>query len=1033
MWFTRIFSILIALCICQSQIAYGFGKNKVQYKSFQWKYIQSEHFDIYFYEGGLEIAEFTAAAAESAYVQLRRDFNYDIKERIVWIVYNSHHDFRQSNVIDPYYDEFTKGVTELYKNRVTLPFEGDYAFFRRVIHHELVHAVMNDLLYGGSVQSLIMGEAVQPPLWVSEGLAEFQAVGWNTDLDMAVRDATLNNSLPPIQYLEYYSPYQGGASVFKFIADTYGRKKIGEILLKSRGKVSFEGVIRSSLGIGYEELTRRWHNYLKKQYWPEVVNRKEPAEIARQLTDHTRNSSNLNTVPAISPQGDKIAFLSDRSGYINIYLASAVDGRMLKTLVKGNRSENLEEIHVTRPGMSFSPDGKKLVFAAKSGARDAISIVDVKSGKIKQYSLKNLEGAYTTAWSPDGGAIAFVGNREGQSDLYLLNLKSGEVAQLTDDIFTDTSPSWSADGRKLLFVSDRGDFLGGSRLPDDLRMSRHDYEQRDIYLLDLATRAMERVTATPWKEASPLFSPDGKMIAYTSTRNGISNLYLYKLETGETYPVTDVISGIHNIQWDRNANKLVFSSLYRGGYDIFVLNNPLELSAMQLSDTRFIREMQEESLPVYARDWKSAAAESAPDKESKLAGSAPFDFRSYIFNENRQQKPLTEKQPVTLAEKTYLDNEGNYKIRRYKLKFSPDVVTGTAGYDIFFGFAGYTFFAFSDLLGDHKIYLNLNLVSDLKNSGLNAFYLNQKRRLNFGIGGYHQAWYFSNFGNNYQRYRNFGANFLLAYPFSKFNRLEMGLNWYNVVLEYLTFNLPDERVSTIMPSLSYVHDSVLWGYTGPVDGSRYAFSVLVSPKYEKQSLDFQTVSFDYRKYFMLNRDYNFAIRLGGGASFGENPEHFFLGGIDNWINYKSSLNRLRTDNINDIFFSRFVTPLRGAYFYEMEGTRYLLSNLEFRFPLIQFLGLGFPPLRLFNIRGTMFYDIGTAFYPGDKWYNSPTWRFSKVNEAGQRVFDDVVSGYGVGARVYFLFFLMRIDVAWQQNFQGGSSKPIWYFSLGGDL
>jgi outer membrane protein assembly factor BamA len=81
----------------------------------------------------------------------------------------------------------------------------------------------------------------------------------------------------------------------------------------------------------------------------------------------------------------------------------------------------------------------------------------------------------------------------------------------------------------------------------------------------------------------------------------------------------------------------------------------------------------------------------------------------------------------------------------------------------------------------------------------------------------------------------------------------------------------------------------------------------------------------------------------------------------------------------------------------------------------------------------MFYDIGTAFFPDPGSFVSSKWRATEVNEDGKRVFKDIVSGYGVGARIYFLYFLVRIDVAWRYNLEGGSSKPIWYFSLGGDL
>ncbi len=1032
--------------------AYGFGKNKVIYKDFEWYYLQSKHFDIYFYEGGQEIAEFTAEIAESAYVQLKRDFQFDIRERIVFIVYNSHNDWQQTNVVISYLEEGIGGVTELYKNRIVVPFEGSYEQFRHVIHHELVHAVMNDMLYSGSVQSLIIGEVTPAPLWFSEGLAEFQSQGWDTRIDMIVRDAVLNNYMPNLQTLQYYLVYQGGASVFRYIASTYGRNKIGEMLHKMRGKVAFERVLRSSVGVGSEEFTQRWHRYLKKQYWPDIANRKEPVEIAKMLTNHRKVPNFLNLSPTISPNGDKIAFISDRRGSQNIYLMSALDGRILKTLVKGQRSQSFEELHFLRPGMSFSPDGKKLAFAAKSGPHDAIYTVDIKSNRIKNYDLPQLDGAFTTSWSPGGDKIAFVGNKSNRSDIYLLDLGSGEVTALTNDVFTDDHPSWSPDGKKIAFVSDRKDYRNNFELPEDFRMAAHDYEKRDVYIVDIETRHMERITDTPWEEANPLFSPDGNTIAYLSDKNGIFNLYLHHLDqdaeleepditTAEEateanlnvleplndYPVTDVISGVLQINWDRNANKLVFTSFYNGGFDIYLLNNPLELKPVELTDTQFVKEMKGDKLPVYARNWE-------PENKQKIAGEKPFDGRApidysnYVFTRYRvEREKEEEKKPVELTENTYQDEEGEYKIRKYKLKFSPDLVTGSAGYNTFFGFSGYTTFAFSDLLGDHKIFLNVNLVSDLKNSDLSIFYLNLKNRVNLGFGGYHLAWFFSNNGINFQRYRNYGFNVLAAYPFSKFNRIEASLNWYNITLEHLTSNRPDERVSTILPSLSYVHDSVLWGFTGPVDGSRYAISFLASPKYEKSSRDFRTISLDYRKYYMLNRNYNFAFRLSGAASFGSDPQRFFLGGIDNWINYKTADGRgFRTNDIGDIFFSEFVTPLRGAKFYEREGTRYLLANSEFRFPLIEFLGLGFPPIRLFNVRGAAFFDIGTTFTPGE------SWRGTHINENGQREFKDLVAGYGMGARVFFLYFLMRIDVAWQYDLDG-SSKPVWYISLGGDL
>ena len=74
--------IAIFFLALNSLYAQGFGQNKVQYKDFNWRYIQSEHFDVYFYDGGYDIARFTAEVAESAYVALQYDFQYDLAERV---------------------------------------------------------------------------------------------------------------------------------------------------------------------------------------------------------------------------------------------------------------------------------------------------------------------------------------------------------------------------------------------------------------------------------------------------------------------------------------------------------------------------------------------------------------------------------------------------------------------------------------------------------------------------------------------------------------------------------------------------------------------------------------------------------------------------------------------------------------------------------------------------------------------------------------------------------------------------------------
>jgi hypothetical protein len=206
-----------------------FGKNKVQYKQFEWKYIQSNHFDIYYNGNNKKIAKYAATNVEKSYLSIKDLFNWPLQKRYSIIIYNSHNDFQQTNTTQGSLPEGVGGFTELFKNRVIVPFTGSYEDFRHTLHHELVHAVMNDMYYGGSIQSLVSGHVkLQIPLWIAEGSAEFESVRWDTKSDMFMRDLALNSTIPPIEYVSGYYVYKAGQSVLKFVNDTYGKKKLTE-------------------------------------------------------------------------------------------------------------------------------------------------------------------------------------------------------------------------------------------------------------------------------------------------------------------------------------------------------------------------------------------------------------------------------------------------------------------------------------------------------------------------------------------------------------------------------------------------------------------------------------------------------------------------------------------------------------------------------------------------------------------------------------------------------------------------------------
>ncbi|MEW6511350.1 MAG: BamA/TamA family outer membrane protein [Bacteroidota bacterium] len=1014
-----------------------FGKNKVQYVKFNWWFLQTDHFDIYFSDGGQYLAEFTAAAAETAYTAISKSFRYQLVNRVPIIVYNSHNEFQQTNVIAEYLEEGIGGVTELFKNRVVVPFEGEYKKFRHVIHHELVHAVINDMFYGGSIQSIIANNiALQLPLWFNEGLAEYEALKWDTDSDMFLRDATVHEYLPPINQLYGYFAYRGGQSLWWYIANKYGEQKVGEILNRIKSTRNVEAGFRGSIGVGLEELNERWQKEMKVTYWPDIAKREEPADYARRLTDNRKDGGFYNTSPAISPQGDKIAFISNRNEYFEVFVMNATDGTILQKVVSGSTTNNFEELHLLTPGISWSPDGKKLAIAAKAGAQDAIQILDVAEGDEEELTF-GLDGIFSVDWSPKGDALAFVGDTKRQSDIYAYNLNTKALTNLTDDTYSDGRPGWSPDGTTVYFSSDRGSAGRG----DVQNIRYHDYSQDDLYAVDVATRKVERLTDWPQSsENSPVVSPDGRKMLFISDRNGINNIYEMDLETKDWRPITNSLSGVYQLSLSRDGSKLVFSSLNHGGFNIFLMRSPFDrdLKIAELEPTEYYKDLKTaaEGKPATVQKESPAVAAAAPtgapeDTTGLYGKDIQIDFSNYVFKDTYEDtvpKDSTIRRLPKIAEN--VDEHGNFRINKYKLNFSPDIIYGNAGYDTFYGVTGSTIMAFSDLLGDHQIIFATNLLLDLKNSDFALQYYYLPNRIDFGFGGFHSARFVSigdQYGGSIYRFRTYGASVQALYPFDRFNRLDFGLNWFNISRENIEEPAdPIQYRSVLVPSIAFTHDNSLWGYIAPMIGTRYKVSLFGTPKLGASGLSFVNATGDYRTYVRLGRNYSFAFRLAGGGSFGKNPQKFIIGGTDNWINRTFEGDYIPLENAEDYIFLQAALPLRGYNYNAQIGSKYGLFNFEFRYPLFAFLQAGPLPIGLQSIGGVMFFDMGSA------WNKERDYVAFTKNAQGATVTRDLLMGMGTGARIFFLAFLVRLDVAWAW-YLDGFSEPKYYISLGADF
>ena len=1046
-----IYIILLSLSCLNAQ---SFGQNKVQYRDFDWNFIQTPHFDIYYYGDQQDLAEFAAEVAEESYEQISIHLRWDLKRRVSIMVYNSHNEFQQTNVVGSYMREGIGGVTELFKNRVVFPFEGNYEQFRHVIHHELVHALINDMVYGGRMQNVVSSRTkIRVPIWSNEGLAEYLSSNWDTKADMVIRDIAVHERMPSVQELNYFMAYKGGQSLWRFIAGKYGREKIGDVFRSMKRMQNAEKGYESALGMNYKDLTKKWHKYLKKEYWADVKDRDPLEDMSEKLTDHKKQNNFYNVSPALSPDGSMVAVLSDQNGYFDIHILDAMTGKRIKKLVKGNRGVDFEELKWLQPGLSWSPDSKKIVLAAKAGKGDVLHVIDVESRKSKKYEL-DIEGVFSASWSPKGNEIAYVGQSGSASDIYIFDLDSESSRKITDDIFSDAYPSWNSDGTMLAFVSDRGDRVSGEY---DGSIYDHDYGQTDIYTVSVENNNIERITNTAHNESHPVWANTSEKLFYTSDFNGVWNLYIHPLDSlkgddlwGQPYAVTNVLTGLQQPTLSKDDRLLIFAGYSGIGWDLYSMANPLKLKKQSVDPTQFILNGETE---------KTAIADLRKHKSNmKRDMDGSSNYSNYIFARGYRHFNSPIKESSVSEELVSVDSvkvDGRYVPKAYKTRFTLDLVSGNLQISNVFGTSGMTYFAFSDILGDHQIAFGTEMVLTLENSDYFFQYGYLKNKVDYYLIAFQNANFFQADYWSLARLRHYGLQGIISQPFSRYQRLDYGLSWHNInysILEqaYNDFNqiqyytTYESTYSTVLPRVSWIFDNAVFGFTGPVDGFRQNTTLTVNPGYGSNDIKFQTVKTDVRKYWRFGRDYTIALRGFIGKSLGPNKQKFFLGGIPYLLSGGGETNGVQDNNIfrdvildtsngsliHDIYFTEYAWPLRGARFAERFGNTTSLFNIEVRFPFINYLALGFPLKMIFgNIRGHAFMDIGAAWDDASE-FSTKDWpdRYGR-NVSGN--YSPWVTTAGLGTKINLGYFLLKIEMAWDRN-PNGYSKPQWYFSLGPD-
>lgn len=1050
---------LIALLLLPGSLAAQyFGQNKVQYTDFNFRVLETEHFDVYYYPEEQLAATDAARMAERSYARLSRVLRHQFRERKPIILYASHSHFQQTNTTPGEVGEGTGGFTDFLKHRNVMPLTGSYADIAHVLQHEMVHQFQYDIWSGGraggGLQTII---AVNPPLWFVEGMAEYLSIGpVDPNTAMWLRDAAAEGKLPTIRQLESdptIFPYRFGHAILSYIGARWGDEAIGAILSASRSG-SLEGAFRRVIGLDFIQLGDQWRDATQKQYLPQLGPQAKARDVATPVLTEEQSDGTLHLAPALSPDGTRVAYYSEKDFYfVDLYLAEVPSGKVLNRLLESTWSSDYETFRFINSSAAWSADGRFLAVAAKRGPRDDILVIDPERNKVVRRIRVDLDGVTTPSWSPDGQRLVFTGYVGGLSDLFVIDADGGNLQRLTNDRYADLHPAWSPDGRTIAFTTDRG--------PDT------DFEVLRIGNFKLATYdlASGRITVLPGmdqgKNADPQWAPDGRSLAYVSDRTGVSNVFLHDLDTGENYQLTDLFTGAQgitplspSISWATGADRLAFVYFEQGDYDVYTLDNPRSRKGEPWRPGQVLaRAPVEPAAP--ARDTAAAVADAGGSALYRSAGGQLRQADSLV----RLPDSLLPPAPVSIealndSSTLGLPDTSSFTVRPYKVGFSPDYVARpTIGYvrDNFGnGVFGGTTILLSDMLGNHQLLFSGYINGRIEEAQVLAAYSNISSRLNWAVGIQQEPYFFyqgSAIGRIDETFENVlitdvrrivlrSAFAQAAYPLSRFRRLELGLRGtlvddailrlseyydpfsglYTRDPEIEKFGL--ESTSFVQPSLALVDDNTLFGFVGPMIGRRARFEVAPTVG----GWNYTQFTADYRRYDPVVGPFTLATRLLYFGRTGSDADRFslYLGYPDLLRGYTSGSFR-RNECLNAPVDPNTVTGC--AALDQLVGTSLAVFNAELRFPILSplwdWLPRGIPP-----IEGAIFYDAGVSWDAGSK-------VVIRDREPGESLVSvrSPLRSWGGSARInLFGFLILRFD--YSKPIKRPGTDPFWTVSLG---
>ncbi len=1058
-----------------------FGKNRVQYNTFYWKFYRFDRYDVYSYDEGRELSLYVADYLKTELPRLERFFDYNFNKRLIFIVYNKLSDFKQSNVgqllVNEEEEANVGGLTRIIQNKIFVYFEGDHLEMQKQITKAVSESLITEMLYGNDFRdNFTSSTLLNLPEWYMPGLISYISNPWDFELENRVKDGILSERYEKFNRLEGLDALYAGHSFWKYIADTYGESVIPNIIYLTRINKNVNSGFLYVLGMPLKDLANEWLGYYMNMFM-EFESYGELPEDGKVLKKPKKKKVYFQA--KISPDGNYLSYVTNQLGRYKIYLHDLKTGKRKKLEADGNKVEQIMDY--SYPLITWHPSSRIMAWVEEEEGEIRLTYYDIDNKEYTTRLFLFYEKILDISYSDDGLKFLISGVYRGQTDIYIHDIVSATNQRITNDIADDLSPRFYDNSSKILFSSNRStDALdAGSDIS-----AISNYYSLFIYDLESESEELTRITDRDFVTRKQPYPSGRNKFVYLSDKSGIFNRYFAEYDSAiayidtithyryftRSYPLTNYRRNItehHFIPSTGRYSQIIYHDgrhhLYEGRADYENLADEIRITPFReeytekLSEEDSLRNVQQKTIVL--RDVVDNSIISGTD--TLRLDFTTIDVNNYVFekeklnyyNEKLRDNNLSLVMDTVKEERrVYIDYETsfypNYLVNQVDFSFlneSYQTFTGGAvyynpGFNLLFKVGA------TDLFEDYRLIGGVRFATDFNSNEYLLSFENMKGQWDKQFIFHRQVFRASNTQSLIKTYTH-ELMFIMKYPFSQVSAIRGSAIFRTDRSVFLSTDLSNLNEPDIIRPWGGLKVDYTFDNTRPLginlyEGLRFKLFAEGYKQIDERKSDLVVLGADFRHYLRIHRSLIWANRFASSTSFGNTPLIYYLGSVDNWTNFNPNVQvfdqSVPIDFSRNYAFQTLATNMRGFTQNIRNGNNFALVNTELRWPMIRYFAnrpLSSAFLNNFQVVG--FFDVGAAWAGLHPWSGENEYDTEEINEGPITVIIDsnrepLVAGYGFGLRSRLLGYFVRVDWAW--GIENRTVLPrIFYFSLNLDF